>query len=184
MLVYQRVEREMPLFSRAPPVIPSTVAASWTPQRQLREFFPKGATSYKWTDNPYKWPYKWITGVITPTTSVILGHERIYEIGFLSIRVVFHWTMIIGERVNIEICRSKRGLRWDSWRKNTCWNGGDWKQWKELLQYFPCWCLKNTLVTCWIWLIWCPIFGEVLFWSVGTSTTPFPLVHAAMFHKM
>ena len=28
-------------------------------------------TSYKWNYNPYKWPYKWVTGVITPISGVI-----------------------------------------------------------------------------------------------------------------
>ncbi len=28
-------------------------------------------TSYKWSCNPYKWPYKWVTGVITPISEVI-----------------------------------------------------------------------------------------------------------------
>ncbi len=29
------------------------------------------ATSYKWSDNPYTWPQKWVTGVITPISGVI-----------------------------------------------------------------------------------------------------------------
>ena len=29
-----------------------------------------GPTSYKWSCNPYKWPYAWVTGVITPTSGV------------------------------------------------------------------------------------------------------------------
>ncbi len=28
--------------------------------------------SYKWSHNPYKWPYKWLTGVITPICVVSL----------------------------------------------------------------------------------------------------------------
>ena len=27
--------------------------------------------SYKWSCNPYEWPYKWVTGVITPLMGVI-----------------------------------------------------------------------------------------------------------------
>ena len=28
-------------------------------------------TGYKWISNPYKWPYKWVTLVITPISKVI-----------------------------------------------------------------------------------------------------------------
>ena len=27
--------------------------------------------SYKWRDNPHKWPYKWVAGVTTPISGVI-----------------------------------------------------------------------------------------------------------------
>ena len=26
-------------------------------------------SSYKWSYDPYKWPYKWVTGVLTPFTT-------------------------------------------------------------------------------------------------------------------
>ena len=36
--------------------------------------FPQGGppTSYKWSYNPYKWPYKWVTGVRTLLVEVII----------------------------------------------------------------------------------------------------------------
>jgi len=36
---------------------------------------------YKWSYSPYKWPYKWVTGVITPTNGVIILLLYVYLVG-------------------------------------------------------------------------------------------------------
>ena len=40
-------------------------------EKVLTESTGWATTSYKWIYYPYKWPCKWITGVITPTSGVI-----------------------------------------------------------------------------------------------------------------
>ena len=44
----------------------------------------------------------------------------ISNIRFLSTRVIFHWTMIMGERV------TKKGFRWSMWCKKTIWEEHSW----------------------------------------------------------
>ena len=45
----------------------------------------------------------------------------ISNIRFLSSRMIFHWTMIMGERV------TKKGFRWSLWwKKKTIWEGHSW----------------------------------------------------------
>ena len=41
----------------------SSLAVAWCGMRYYKVGPP---TSYKWSYNPYKWPYKWVIGVISP----------------------------------------------------------------------------------------------------------------------
>ena len=39
--------------------------------KELQEVQGGPPTSYKWSCNPYKWPHKWVTGIIMPISGVM-----------------------------------------------------------------------------------------------------------------
>ena len=70
-------------------------------------------SSYEWSSNPYKWPYKWVTGVITP---LLLGVIIPFITGwgppcsklpqFFLISTTRNLSFLTPQRYNTKLCES------------------------------------------------------------------------------